>query len=87
MLVIIIPSLSFEGTTRAYLLKILITRISVGSAPQILAIKDECNSCFSHFLIIGLGNSSANAFNFNRTTRSRFFVSKADFLSQKFINH
>ena len=73
-LVIVIPVISFKGTTHAYLLKISITYnkkrilllnvllncILARSTPQILSIKDECNFRFQNFVIIGLCNSSAN---------------------------
>ena len=74
-LVIVIPILSFKGTTRAYLLKIsiicykkriiflnlLINSISARSAPQILSIKDQRTFRFSNFLIIGPCNSLTNS--------------------------
>ena len=73
--VIVIFFLSFKRITHAYLLKIsithskkllpllnwLINRISAGSAPQILSMKNECTFRFSSFLIIGLCNYSDNS--------------------------
>ena len=67
-LTILIPFLSFKGTTQAYLLKISITHnkylipllyllnnsISAKSAPQILSLNVEYTLLFSNFLIIGL---------------------------------
>ena len=64
----LIPFLSFKGTTHAYLLKISITHnknlipllyllnncISAKSTPQILSINAACTFLFSNFLIMGL---------------------------------
>ena len=73
-LTILIPFLSFKGTTQAYLLKIPITHnknlihllyllnncISAKSGPQILSLNAEYTFLFLNFLIIGLWSFSAN---------------------------
>ena len=79
-LVILIPTLFFEGTTHVYLLKksiihnknwkpllnVIINCISARSVPEILPIKDECALLFLNYLIIGFCNSSATSW----TTKS-----------------
>ena len=71
---IVIPFLSFKRIIQAYLVKISITHnkrrisllnlpidyISVRSAPQVLLLNNEYTFIFSIFLMIDLGNSSAN---------------------------
>ena len=70
----LIPFLSFKGTTQAYLLKISVTHNtnvipllyllnnckSAKSAPQILFLNAACTFLFLNFLIMGLWISSAN---------------------------
>ena len=73
-LVIVIPFLSFKGTTNVYILKILITSnknlipllnllincISARSAPKILSLNREQTLLLLNFVIISLCNSFAN---------------------------
>ena len=54
------------------------------SVPQILSIKNECTLIFSHFLIIGLRNFSANSL---LETFSFLTAPPELFLLKKSINH
>ena len=82
-LVVATLSLSFKGTTHAYIRKISMTLdknwnrllhllsnyISARTAPKILSLRDDYTFGFSYFPIIGLCNSSVNIHDFTFNTR------------------